>query len=528
MKKSEMICSVISGIFLVLIFPKFNMGFLAWIALVPLFLALKGKNPVQSFWFAWISGFIYFAGVLYWVVNTMINYGNLSVLLSYLILFMLVVYLSFYVALFGFFLGFLSEEDGYKKWILAPFLWVALEFLRGYVLTGFPWAALGYSQFMSLRIIQFADITGIYGVSFFIVLINSLIFLLTENIMGQYILTGTTISKEYTPSKKVIILLLFLSFSLSMLYGSLKINSYEKQAKEDKNRLKVSVVQGNIDQGRKWDSEYVRETVDIYKGLTMKLSKNRPDLIVWPETAAPFYFQSDKGYSEKVLSLAEASNAPILFGSPARQYVDGKIGFYNRAYLINPEKEVTGMYDKIHLVPFGEYVPLKKFFFFVEKMVEGIGEFHRGEEYSIMDVKGKKFGVQICFEIIFPQYARRLVKNGAQFLVNITNDAWFGESAAPYQHISIVVFRAIENRVPIVRSANTGVSGLINQTGRITKNTEIFLRTAIEGEIIPRDQGITFYTRYGDIVAYFCIIVVFSVFSTTFLLKYRKERNSYR
>ncbi|HUU50718.1 MAG TPA: apolipoprotein N-acyltransferase [Nitrospinota bacterium] len=523
MRKKEIIYSIISGLLLISTFPKFNLGFLSWVALVPLFTALRDKGPLQSLGLAWVTGLIYFSGILYWVVNTMVNYGDLSIFFSYLILLMLVIYLSFYIALFGFFLGYLNEEEEYKKWIIAPFLWTFLEYLRSHILTGFPWASLGYSQFQNLKIIQFSDITGIYGISFFIVLVNSLLFLFIVNLQKRSVLISN--DRRYIPSNTKIVLVLILSFSLSIIYGYLKIDRYSKLEKMDVDRLKVSLIQGNIEQDRKWDSKYVRETIDIYKNLTLDASKNRPDLIVWPETAVPFYFQSEKQFSSEILSLAKDSQSPILFGSPAYKYIKNQIRLYNRAYLVSSDERVLGKYDKIHLVPFGEYVPLKSLFPFINKIVEGIiGDFYSGEDYSIMDVSGKRFGILICFEIIFPQYARKFVKKGAQFLVNITNDAWFGKSAAPYQHIAIAVFRAIENRVFIVRAANTGISGFIIPTGKIVKDTEIFVRTLVEGEVIPRDENLTFYSKYGDIFIYFCIIIILAFFSKTLILRYKKRK----
>lgn len=522
MRKKEIIYSIVSGILLILTFPKFNLGLLSWVALVPLFTALQDKDPLQSLGLAWVTGIIYFSGILYWVVNTMVNYGHLSIFFSYLILFMLVIYLSFYIALFGFFLGCLNEEEGYKKWIIAPFLWTFLEFLRSHIFTGFPWASLGYSQFQNLKIIQFSDITGIYGISFFIVLVNSLLFLFIVNLQKGSVLISN--DRGYRPSNTKIILILILSFSLSIIYGYLKIDSYSKLAKMDVDRLKVSLIQGNIEQDRKWNPEYVRETIDIYKKLTLDASKNRPDLIVWPETAVPFYFQSDKQFSSEILSLAKDSQSPILFGSPAYKSLKNHIRLYNRAYLVSSDEKVLGKYDKIHLVPFGEYVPLKSLLPFINKIVEGIGDFYSGNDYSIMDVSGKRFGILICFEIIFPEHARKFVKKGAQFLVNITNDAWFGKSAASYQHIAIAVFRAIENRVPIVRAANTGISGFISPTGMIVKDTDIFVRALVEKEIIPKDENLTFYSRYGDIFIYFCIIINLAFFSKTLILRYKKRK----
>jgi apolipoprotein N-acyltransferase len=275
--KRDIILSCLSGVLLILLFPKFNLEFLAWVALVPLFMAVNGKDHAQAFGLAWMTGIVYFSGVLYWVVNTMIDYGHLSRPTSYLILFMLVVYLSFYVALFGFFLGHL-DKSGYRKWFVAPFLWTSLEYLRAHVFTGFPWAALGYSQFRNLRIIQIADITGVYGLTFLIVLVNVLFFLLLESIFKKDVLM--TKMKGGLPSRRILLVLLFLCFSLPLFYGSLRIKAYHEQTGQRQDSLEVALVQGNIEQDRKWDPEYVRQTLDIYKELTLQTSENHPKLIV--------------------------------------------------------------------------------------------------------------------------------------------------------------------------------------------------------------------------------------------------------
>ena len=180
---------------------------------------------------------------------------------------------------------------------------------------------------------------------------------------------------------------------------------------------------------------------------------------------------------------------------------------YNSAYLVGPDTTVLGRYDKIHLVPFGEYIPLRHLLFFLDKLVAGIGDFRSGEAYTVMAIPQGRFAVLICFEGIFPDLVRHFVRHGAQFLVNITNDAWFGYSPASYQHLSMVVFRAVENRLPIVRAANTGISAVIDSTGRLSQQTDLFVRTWIKARITPAAGATTFYTRWGDLFAYGCVLV---------------------
>lgn len=532
--------SLLSGILLILIFPGFNLEMLAWVSLVPLFIATRKTSLLASLKLGFIAGFIFFIGVIYWVVIAMTKYGGMPFIVSIAVLILLSGYLAIYLALFTFLLSYFSCQpsaiSNQLRYVLAPFLWVALELIRAYFMTGFPWASLGYSQFKTLPIIQSADITGVYGVSFIIVMVNAAIASFIESIYEK--------DKRQFAIRYILVTTLFIiSF---LIYGYWKINIFENPPISPFNKgglrgIKVALIQGNIEQDMKWDEKYQNEVFDAHVNLTMQASLDKPDLIVWPESATPFYFQADRNFRSKMIELAQKERSFILFGTPGYEITDGKNVPYNRAYLLSPHGDVAGKYDKIHLVPFGEYVPLRKILFFIDKMVVGIGDFQSGEEYTIFKVQSSKFkaqssfGVLICFEVIFPDLVRRFVKNGAEFLVNITNDGWYGKTAASSQHIAMVAFRAVENRVPVVRAANTGISGIIEPTGKITKETEIFTRTYISGEINiatplhpPLTKGgywggKTFYTLYGDVFAYLCVAVTLLLFflSKGLTMKYK-------
>ncbi|MBI5747809.1 MAG: apolipoprotein N-acyltransferase, partial [Nitrospinae bacterium] len=423
-------------------------------------------------------------------------------------------YLAIYVSIFTYLLSFASYP---LRYILAPFLWVSLELIRSHFLTGFPWASLGYSQFKTLPIIQAADITGVYGISFIIVMVNAAIASFIESIYEKN-------KRQFATRYMLVTALFIISFSI---YGFWKINTFSKLSTQHSalsTSLKVALIQGNIEQNMKWDESYQSDVFDAHVNLTMQASRERPDLIVWPESATPFYFQADRNFGPKMVELAKNSGSFLFFGTPGYEIKDNGIVSYNRAYLLSPEGDVAGKYDKIHLVPFGEYVPLRKVLFFIDKMVEGVGDYQSGEEYTIFKVQSSNgkaqnsFGTLICFEVIFPDLVRRFVKNGAEFLVNITNDGWYGKTAASSQHIAMVAFRAVENRVPVVRAANTGISGIIEPTGKIGKETEIFTTAYVSGEINIGSTQKTFYTLYGDIFAYICSVVTLVLI----LFKYRK------
>ncbi|MBI4378118.1 MAG: apolipoprotein N-acyltransferase [Nitrospinae bacterium] len=513
-KMKRLLLSLLSGFLLISIFPKFNLEILAWVSLVPLFLAIRNTSPIESLKLGFISGLVFFLGVLYWVVNAMTVYGGMPLPSSLAVLILLSGYLSIYLSLFTFLLSYISGDTPQLKYILAPFLWVALELIRAHLLTGFPWATLGYSQFNILPLIQIADITGVYGVSFAIVMSNAAIALFIECLppfSPSLIKGGSGGVSKFAIQYMLFTAILITSFSI---YGFWRISDFNSNdpstgwvPRNPKSKIKVALIQGNIEQSEKWDEAHQTEIFKIHEDLTLQAANEKPDLIVWSESATPFSFQFDKNYRQRMIELAKKGGSFLLFGTPGYEISGGEIIPYNRAYLLSPQGDVMNKYDKIHLVPFGEYVPLRKILFFIDKMVVGIGDFQSGNEYTVMDIHKGKFGVLICFEVIFPDLVRRFVKNGAEFLVNITNDAWYGKSAASYQHISMVAFRAVENHLPVVRVANTGISGIIEPTGRITKDTDIFVRTYVSGEIDSGSQLKTFYTLYGDIFAYLCLAV---------------------
>ncbi|MEK6591261.1 MAG: apolipoprotein N-acyltransferase [Nitrospinota bacterium] len=504
----RLLLSLFSGILLISIFPKFNLEILAWVSLVPLFLAIRNTSPFISLKLGFVAGLVFFLGVLYWVVNAMTVYGGMPLPSSLAVLILLSGYLSIYISLFTFLLSYFSRDTPQLKYILAPFLWVALELIRAHLLTGFPWASLGYSQFKILPLIQIADITGIYGVSFAIVMSNAAIALFIEGLptfRPPLIKGGSVGVSKFAIRYMLFTAILITSFSM---YGFWRIDTFSRTPNTGtRTPIKVALIQGNIEQSEKWDEAYQSDIFRIHEDLTLQAANEKPDLIVWSESATPFSFQFDKNYRQRMIELAKKGGSFLLFGTPGYEISGGETVPYNRAYLLSPQGDVMNKYDKIHLVPFGEYVPLRKILFFIDKMVVGIGDFQSGNEYTVMDIQKGKFGVLICFEVIFPDLVRRFAKNGAEFLVNITNDAWYGKSAASYQHISMVAFRAVENRLPVVRVANTGISGIIEPTGRITKDTDIFVRTYVSGEIDSGSQFRTFYTLYGDIFAYLCLAV---------------------
>jgi apolipoprotein N-acyltransferase len=290
------------------------------------------------------------------------------------------------------------------------------------------------------------------------------------------------------------------------------------------------MVQGDIPQSIKWDPNFLESSFGVYIQQTEQAAQIGADLIVWPEAAAAFFFQpteqypnafaEDAPYRQRLLQLAADTHDPILFGAPALGTEDGRLGFYNRAYLVSNTGSVVAWYDKIQLVPFGEYVPLRSLLgAFVNRVVAGFGDMFPGSQQTIFEVKGARLGVLICYESIFPDLARMAVNRGADILVNITNDAWYGESSAPYQLLAMAAMRSVETKVPLVRVANTGISAVIDPTGKITDRTPLFKR-GTEIERVAWHPRRTVYTIVGDLFAEIC----FALTTLAILLAFFRPR----
>lgn len=481
--------AVLSGVLLALSFPRFDLGSLAFGAIVPLLVGLDGVRPLQGTYLGIITGLVFYLLSIPWVVHAMTAYGGLPLPLAFLVLIALSLYLALYIGIFASGVTRLSDRGVLAYVVGVPALWVGLEYVRTFLLTGFPWNLLGYSQYQNLALIQIASITGVYGISFLLVLTNAGLAL------GCLHFRRGWWRRALLPLGGVGLFLLGVA-----LFGMGRMAS----ADTPRSQIRVGIVQGNIDQGVKWDPGFQQRTVDIYRRLTHEVEKHT-DLIVWPETAVPFFLREGGALSRRVLDLAGEVESFLLVGSPDRT-PDPSPRLHNSAFLISPDGEIEQRYDKIHLVPFGEYVPLKSLLFFVEKMATGIGDFKAGQRFTVFETPRGRFGVLICYETIFPDQVRRHVLAGADFLVNITNDAWFGNSAAPYQHLSMAILRAVENGVYLVRAANTGVSALVEPTGRVVKQSDLFVEAVLSGTFTPGSAG-TFYTRTGDVFAWACGLI---------------------
>jgi apolipoprotein N-acyltransferase len=492
--------AILSGLLLTSSYPKIDLYWLAWVALVPLVWALKDLNPGEVFRRGMLFGMAHYVSLLYWLVPTMVTYGHLPLILSLGILFFFAAVLSLVFVAPAMYGISLSGRTPLRLLFFFPLFWVGSEFLRSFLFTGFPWGLLGYSQYEQLRLIQLSDMVGVYGISGLIAFANAALLLGTlaaaRQAWGGQPVTLRLAVGSITAAGALV--------AAAWIYGDLRIAQIDRLAAQAP-RIRVAVIQGNIEQSQKWDPAFQIATIEKYNRLSLSTRPLSPELIIWPESAAPFYFLAEVPPTRMVMQGIMAAGAHFLIGAPSFELRGRDADYFNSAYLIGPGSQVLGKYDKAHLVPFGEYTPYKKYLPFLGKIVEHVGDFKPGIKGQTLEMQGRKLGIQICYEIIFPALSRAMVQNGASLLITITNDAWYGTTAGPYQHFALAVLRAVENRRALARAANTGISGFVDPAGRVLASTALMEEAAVVRDL-PLLDAATFYTRFGDIFTGTCLI----------------------
>ena len=476
----DAILACTSGVFLVLSFPRFDLGFLAWVALVPLLIALDGKSPRAAFGLSYATGMVFFVGLFSWI-STVPDWNLVDGFLTK------IVYLPQYVSLWGLAFVWIRRRVDLPAALVAPSLWVTSEYVRGHLgFLSLPWMFLGHSQHLYPPLIQISAVTGVYGLSFLIVLTNLVI---AHSIQYVWRRSSTPSASLRPPLGSAatagLLLLVTLAYGLVTLATSSVGGS-----------VRVALVQANIPQERKWDRSFRQETLDRYARHTRQAARQAPTLIVWPETAVPGDVAHDPGLQRAVGRIAVDARSYVLVGSAeyakfTERTLQGRA--YNTLYLLSPKGTIAGQYRKIRLVPFGEYTPLRDLITWPEAIAASSGAFAAGDQYTQFTIGNVSFGAVICWETIYPDLFRQ-----------------FGETAAPYQLLAMTVFRAAENRVAIARSANTGVTAFIDPFGRITRRLrnpdgrDLFVGGVLTGEVALA-RARTFYTAYGDVFAYLAI-----------------------
>ncbi|MBT4364188.1 MAG: apolipoprotein N-acyltransferase [Desulfobacteraceae bacterium] len=516
----SLIGAFLSGIMLTCSFPETGFDKMAWIALLPLFISTLNLSTKESFFAGLITGIVHYFTLLYWLLPFLQKFAYLHVIPAVSVLLLLSAYLAFYIAIFSLISNRVPSSP-FSFLIIMPALWVSCEYLRTFLFSGFPWELLGYSQYARIYLIQISDITGTYGISFLVVLANAVFF--------QIFLF---ISKNEWHGRRVnalqlisSVILVGLFFSIITFYGNKRLKYIDIQAYNSE-KINIAIVQGNIDQTKKWDPEFQYATTKKIIDLSLSAKDKRPDLVVWPETAATFYFLYNQAMTGMVMNGIIKSGADFLIGSPSFKTNNEQVKYYNSAFLVSKKGELLDKYDKVHLIPFGEYVPLKKLLWFIENIVEGSGDFSQGKTIDTLKWGDYKLGIQICGEIIFPNLSRTMRNKKAGLLINITNDAWYGKTGAPYQHFSMAVLRAVENRRSLIRSANTGISAFVDPAGRVFDRTPLY-KEAVVTRSMPVLKTETFYTKYGDLFALTCLCVAIAFIFSGYIMGRTSNRKYY-
>ena len=515
----------------------------AWIALLPLLYAFLERDsqgssfsPTQTAGLGYLCGVVWYGGNCYWIFQTMYLYGGLAKPVALGILFLFALYLGLYHAIFGLLIGIFRRLGMSRNCILAlaPFLWVALELARARI-TGFPWDLLGITQVDNPLLSRLATVTGAYGISFVVAAVNSL-----------WLVRITLRYRRYTRPMLAIAGTLFIAGYLFSLHAI-------APPRQNPPSATVTLVQENLSVGASRTGP--PETTDQMLTSFLRLSTNpsatflngipelpgtpevvllhksrspgavegqdqteawmpQTDLIVWPESPAGF-FTTNADFVRQMHQLADATDALLIIGSlgveaNADPRGDRPYFLYDSATFFRPHVSGMERYDKIHLVPWGEYVPFSSFFSFAHKLTAGVGDMDRGSRRSVYTFRGHSYSAFVCYESIFGDEVRQFVKNGAEVLVNISDDGWYGDTGAAWQHLNMVRMRAIENHRWILRSTNTGVTAAIDPSGHVTAAAPRHLRTSLHTGF-GYEEDITFYTAHGDVFAYFCVVIVAAV-----------------
>jgi apolipoprotein N-acyltransferase len=476
--------AMLSGALFVLSFPKFGHPAFGWIALTPLLVALSGATLRRAFLLGLATGVIYFTGTLYWITRVMAVYGGLQTWVAVLINGALIAYLAVFPALFALFTRRIVMAYGRPALLAAPIVWVATELGRSYI-TSFPWELLGYSQVTVLPIAQLASLFGVYGLSMLVAAVSAaLAFAAAGPRQGPV---------RYLPAAGALMIVLAIA-----VWGSRRVAASEwTRAGEP---IRIGMIQGNVDQAQKWDVKRASAIFQEYVNMTRQAIREGSQLVLWPESSTPFLFEENLGAAAVVRTLAQQARVPIVFGSD--QIERGQPDrFFNSAFLVRADGTTGGVYRKMHLVPFGEYVPFQRLLFFAAPLTEQAGTFSPGLNPELLPVDGHRLSVAICYEVVYPDLVRQFVAGGSELLTTITNDAWFGQTSAPVQHFQQAAMRAIENGRYLVRSANTGISGIVDPYGRVLAQTPIFESAVLVGEARFLRTS-TFFSRHGDVLAY--------------------------
>lgn len=471
-----------------------DLGFLGFFCWAPLMAAVSGKSLRRAFSLSFVGGIFHFSISQFWLFRALNTFGGLSPALSVLMLGLLIAVLSAYFGLIFVVSGWLQRRWGISSLWIRPVVWVAIEFLRHIgPLGGYPWSQLGYTQGGFLPFIQSGELWGAYGLTFLMVQFNELVAVFLNRLRGGLI--------RISPLSLALALSLW---AANLAYGYWR---FHQPLATPKAILQVGVVQGNIPQEEKWDRAHVRNILGVYLEGTRNLEKRGAELILWPEAAFPLSLPYDADYIPFDFGLQKSD---LLFGAitrPLHPAPGEQNRVHNSAVLVDAQGRLQDYYHKRKLVPFGEYIPHQELFTFAKKLTAEVGDLQPGLQYRPIRLGNDRLGVLICYEDIFPFIARDMVDQGAEALINITNDAWYGPSSAAYQHQVYSQYRSVETRRALIRAANTGISSLIDPMGRILWQSGLFLREDFL-TALPLYGKKTIFVRYGYLLPHLFLVVM--------------------
>lgn len=479
--------------------PGYDVPGLPFFCLAPfLALAVSARSARQAAWRGWVAGTAGNIPIYYWIAYTIAVQGKLGWPLGSLGAFLVSAYVGAYFSVAAAAARRLESRFGERGLWLFPAVWTALEMARSHLFSGFPWMLLGYSVAGSAALRQAADLAGIHGLSFLLALSGVSVYL-----------AGKRLS-EGIPLKAAIALIPgIVAFLFLVLYARTG-SAIPAGPAAPVSEVKVAVAQGGIDQSVKWDPQNQLVTLEIYKELTRQARDAGAQLVVWPETAAPFFYGWEAELSRRLDAIVVSGGIPVIFGAP--WYDPGEGGkFYNSVFHMDARGVVLGRYDKRHLVPFGEYIPLRSVLFFLRKLTAGEEDFSAGTGPALFRFGGRPLAASVCYEALFPALIREGVLGGATWLVNVTNDAWFGDTVAPHQHLAMARMRCVEFRRPMVRAANSGISAVIDRDGGTSASLGLFRRGVLVTAIRPA-TGETVYAKTGEIFGISCSILTIFAF----------------
>lgn len=482
--------AIASGLFLALSFPRYGHPIVAFVALAPLLVALsgwtgrpgavRGITTWRGFRLGLVTGLLHYAGTVYWTGLTVQAFGGLSWPVAVLVTSLLAIYMATYTAITGAVVAIFVRRFGLPGLMLAPAAWVSMEYARGnYLFGGFPWIPLGNTMVTLLPIAQLASVFGVYGLSLFVGLVN-------VGFACAAMAAGRTRNLAAAATLALVLAV--------AVWGSYRISG--NALVDGGTPVKVGLIQGNIAQVDKWNPAQAGMILDRYLQLSQQAVDGGADFVLWPESSTPFNFDEHPS-GNVVRSFVQRVNRPLLLGSDETEKEGATTLSYNSAFMLDSGGATAAVYRKIHLVPFGEYVPFQKALFFVAPLVEAVSAFTPGSLVTMMPVNGHMVSTAICYEVTFPGLMRDAVLQGSELLTTITNDAWYGESSAAFQHFEMASMRAIEQGRYLVRAANTGVTGIVDPYGRVLVRTALFETTAVVGEARFVHEK-TLYARIGD------------------------------